>query len=178
MTSWFPELCRASKCQHTALCTRRSCTSMSFLISLEKSLLRSCHAPSGGYTCSKFCFPVEAQIVSLATNAVIVYLDVISLLCSLLRKCRSHTQVWIIAVCLSFLLWCCMKKVASCNSQLRQLYTCFFSRRPWYLSLQEKCFMRTSHLTTQHVIKVYPPGLRSNENNDFYCFIKDTLKWK
>lgn len=66
---------------------------VSFLISLEKSLLRSCHVPSGGYTCSKFSFPAEAQIVPLATNAVIVYLDVISLLCSFLRKCRSHTQL-------------------------------------------------------------------------------------
>ena len=56
MTWWFPELCRSSECGHAALYTRGSCSSVSSLISLGKSLLRSHRAPGGGRLCLKFLF--------------------------------------------------------------------------------------------------------------------------
>lgn len=75
--------------------------------------------------------------------------------CSFLRKSRSRSQVWIIAVRL-FLFRCCVTTVALCNSRLRHL--CVLPASP------------------HSMLKRFPPGLRSNKSNDFYCFIEGAPK--
>ena len=103
MTSWFPTLCRSSECGYTALYTRRSHSSASFPASLEKSLLRGLHARSGGGMCLKFLFsPGSANCI--LGNRCCRCLPGRDEVCSSLRKCLSHSQVWVIVVRLSFLL--------------------------------------------------------------------------
>ena len=158
MTWWFPELRRSSECGHTALYTRRSRSSVSFLISLEKSLLGSHHAPGGGCLCLKFLFsPGSANCI--LGNKCCHCLPGRDEVCSFLRKCWSHSQVWIIVVRLSFLLRCCTKTVALCKSRLRRL-------------------SRVLPASSHSILKRFPPGPRSNNSSDLYCFIKGALKWK
>lgn len=148
-------MCRSSECGHAALYTRGSRSSMSSLISLEKSLLRSHRAPGGGHLCLKFLFlPGSANCI--LGNKCRHCLPGRDEVCSFLRKSRSRSQVWIIAVRL-FLFRCCVTTVALCNSRLRHL-SCVLPASP------------------HSMLKRFPPGLRSNKNSDFYCFIEGALK--
>lgn len=43
--------------------------------------------------------------------------------------------------------------------------------------MHQTCFIHTFLLATQNIKKTCIQGLRFNKTNDFYCFIKDILKW-
>lgn len=108
----------------------------------------------------------------MATNTVSCFLEMTGSLCSFSSKCLPITQVWLTMVYLPVVL--SSKNVASWKRQLvsglnSNNCTSSFFLFKHSLSMEQKCFMRTSHLITQNIRKS-----TFNKINNFSCF---SFKW-
>lgn len=97
---------RSSKCWHISLYTSKKSYICSYNHSLEKSFNSG---KLSGYFCQARAFQNanflwKTQILSLAVNTAIYFLNMTSSLCSFSRKCLPNTQCQITRVCLSTVL--------------------------------------------------------------------------
>lgn len=125
---------------------------------------------------TKIQFSLKIQHLSLATNSVICFPWSSGLILFIVKK-KFVRYLSLNSHCLSFVLL--HKGGVPWKKQLVQLAAqspnCFSSRQ--YLLVYSRNALCLFHFVTQNIKKTCIQGSRCNKMNNFYCFIKNILKW-